>query len=169
MKAYLTKKLELLLSAVPGGYRVFALYYRFMVGREFKRLPLRAKDRVLFVGGGALPLSAVYLHRKTGANVDILDCDERAVRLGRKWIASMGLSHALTMRMGRGKIAICQHYDRIHIAKQVMPKRRVLEHILNSVGPKTQVFVRKGRNDETFSIGDCAYAEESESACFYIR
>lgn len=76
----------------------FALYDR-LVESELEKLTsvgrkivLKPTESIAFVGGGAMPMSAMLIHRKTGLPVTCIDDDEETVELGREFISKCGFS-----------------------------------------------------------------------------
>lgn len=56
-------------------------------------ISFQSNSRVLFIGSGAFPLSALTIARETGAEVFCLDVDEEAVKLGSGMAEVVALGH----------------------------------------------------------------------------
>jgi hypothetical protein len=69
--------------------------YRRLVEGELCRLPpllhLAEGQSMSFVGAGALPLSAILMHVRTGAEVTCIDVDPHACRIARRLCDRLGL------------------------------------------------------------------------------
>ncbi|TDL32728.1 class I SAM-dependent methyltransferase [Jeotgalibacillus sp. S-D1] len=60
------------------------------IEREFGSFQLNANSKVLLVGSGSFPMTALLIARRTGAEVVGIDIDEEAVELGRHVTGKLG-------------------------------------------------------------------------------
>src|SRR3954453_299269 len=77
----------------------YLLYERFsaLVKGELALTSRTAFQRILFLGSGALPISALLLHSETGAPVDCVAGDSSAIELSRNVVESYGVGGAVTV------------------------------------------------------------------------
>ncbi len=121
-------------------------YYTPMVEREVQTAAIRQDDRVLFIGGGPLPMSALLIARFTHATVDIVDCDKRALSKARHFLSKYDVP--ISFIHARGEEMVIDRYSVIIIAKQVMPKACVLRQLLDQASSGTRILYRESRRAE---------------------
>lgn len=122
---------------------LFSFYYDEMIDREIDLGAVQATDRVLFIGGGPYPYSAMRIAEQTGASVDIVDNDATAVEKGGRVIASHPLADRMTMKRGDGATSDASSYDVVFIARQAQPHVDIMERIWQTAGRGTRVIVRQ--------------------------
>lgn len=97
--------------------------YQKLTDLEYQALRLggrRRIRRVLFVGSGPLPLSAVLLARQYGIFVDGIDSDEAAVAVSQQLVRQLGLSDLLQIRQAdAATFANYRQYDAVFLAALV--------------------------------------------------
>ena len=136
------EKMGAISSAWPF-MRLICRVYRPIVEREIKQLDLDSEDRVLFVGGGALPYSAVLFHELTGARIHVLDRDRQACLHSRR--IQRRFSPGIFCVFCRcGKHCNPEHYSAIVVARQVAPKEEVVRYLVENAAPRTRILVREG-------------------------
>jgi nicotianamine synthase len=80
----------------------------------------RPLKRVLFVGSGPLPLSAILLAQQYGLVVDAIDSDSEAVSISAKLVDRLGLGDAITITQAdAATFTRYQQYDAIFLASLV--------------------------------------------------
>jgi hypothetical protein len=116
---------------VLGGSSLqeYCLYDRFstLVHREQGLIPGAGIQRILFIGNGALPVSALLLHAATGAPVDCVVRDSRVIDISRKVVESCGLGAAVTVLEDPNLDDIVHVYDLIVIDVLFSNRKRVLK------------------------------------------
>jgi len=71
-----------------------------LIRRELALVSGLQPERVLFIGSGPLPISAIHLHMQTGAPVDCLVRDPGVVAIARDVLASCGLGRGISPFVG---------------------------------------------------------------------
>lgn len=115
------------------------------VREEYRRLHVHEHSKVLFIGSGALPTSALTMAQDTGADVICLDFDQEAITLSKKVACITGLESRLTFLHGE----IHQYPDlndvtHVFVASLVRNKMEVIEDLRNKVKEGAKVVVRFG-------------------------
>jgi len=118
----------------------------FQKTSEFARLEghsaeLDSHSKVLFVGGGSLPVSALTLARTFGCQVTSLDHDLEACRLANHTLAQAGMPSNLEIRWGKIARIRPDEYTHIWIASLVSGKEQILS-CLSHKAPHSTVVVR---------------------------
>ena len=128
--APLVARLEKYGSALPLIPSLYALPYRRVLDREIALASITREDKVINIGCGAIPYSAIYIARTTGAAVHAVDIDKEALDCARRCIAANGLSHLITLEHAPGELSQCSDFSVALVALQARPKQSILEHLL---------------------------------------
>ncbi len=114
-------------------------YYRPIVEKEAKLAGASINDRILCVGGGYLPCTAILFHKITGATVTVIDNDLDAIRVSKEVIGKMGLSEQVIVEHTDGVDISSENYDVVHIAMQISPKEKVFQQVHNTMLEKGKI------------------------------
>jgi precorrin-6B methylase 2/ribosomal protein S18 acetylase RimI-like enzyme len=111
-----------------GSLADYCLYERFetLIKRELALVSDSPLKHILYVGSGALPISAVLLHAQTGAFVDCVARDPAAVEVSKLAIERCGCSDAVRILGEGASDCVLQNYDLILIALGYKPKKSIL-------------------------------------------
>lgn len=138
----LTQLIELLATRSRLAYCAVSAYYRMLVKREARLANINENDRVLCIGGGICPYTAILLHKYTKAHVTVIDNNSKCVEKSRKFINELGLDK-INIILGDGEEICCHGYTVIHLAMQISPKELVLNKIMQKAQHGTRVLIRK--------------------------
>ncbi|MCA0756639.1 hypothetical protein KP806_16405 [Paenibacillus sp. N4] len=115
------------------------------VKRELRDYELHSGSRVLFVGSGALPLSALTIARETGAEVLCLDIDEEAVRIGSMVAEAGGLRDRVRFSGSYVEgLAFAEQATHVIVASLVESKHEVLKTFRPAIRSDAAVILRYG-------------------------
>lgn len=108
--------------------------------------------RIIFIGSGPVPLSAILYSRKfPKARVDIVDIDKDALKKGAKVAKKAGTPLGKQIAGDAATIKGLSNYGVVVVALEAGPteatKRAVLHGLLADVGPRTQVLLRGSRDE----------------------
>ncbi len=131
----------------------YILYDRFkrLIEAEIKLANIKASDRVLFIGSGPLPISAILIEQKTGAYVDCFDHSMEACEISKEIISKLALSEKIrvihqsaeSVELPTDNTAGTHgHYDVIVVALLAQPKDQILHQLWRSVGPFPRIVLR---------------------------
>lgn len=137
-----TRGLEKTLCHFPGLAKLCMNYYNNIVKEEINLAQIKSEDRVLFIGGGAIPSTAYRIHQFTGAKVDVIDKDRCAVKLAKKLTGLLGLQKSVHVFEADGKIIDTKKYSVILVALQACPHQEILENVLEKAAANTRVVTR---------------------------
>lgn len=149
--------------------KLYGLYYRNIVKNEVKLAGIRSCDRILCIGGGPIPSTAIEMARQTDACVHVIDMDGTAVVCARDVIKKLGLAHKITVEQARGEEVDISPYNVIHVALQVRPKEAVLRHIWNNCKLGARIIVRmpkKGLRSFYSNVTDAFIERNSDYVSF---
>ncbi|MFF2888381.1 SAM-dependent methyltransferase [Paenibacillus sp. NPDC057967] len=115
------------------------------VKHELKLFGMEASSRILFIGSGAFPVSALTMAKETGAEVFCLDTDEEAVALGRRVAEAAGLQAKLTFSGSyQDGIFFLEKATHVVIASLVGNKLELLRELKEAAGMDTKIILRYG-------------------------
>ncbi|NLY61136.1 MAG: hypothetical protein GX054_06525 [Clostridiales bacterium] len=140
-----TKWIEKICSKYDVLVELYCLYYRGIVKNEIALANIRNWDRVLCIGGGSIPSTAIEIAKQTKAQVHVVDIDSKAVKSARNVVSRLNLQEKITVFNARGQDIDIEPYDVIHIAQQVSPKEEVLENIWEKSREGNRIIVRVPR------------------------
>ncbi|TCT12991.1 nicotianamine synthase-like protein [Natranaerovirga pectinivora] len=139
---YITKKIEGFVSRNCIGMCWVEKYYAQLVKNEISLGDITAEDRVMCIGGGPVPCTAIGIARETGAKVAVVDNDPMAVKLASELIKRLNLKDRIEVIEANGQNLMPNEFTVIHIAKQVCPREEVLKYMWNNVSEGTRILVR---------------------------
>lgn len=140
--SFLTKKIESVSSHFPYLTGIYRWYYEKIVDDEIILGKISEEDRVLIIGGGPFPCTAIQIANKTNANIHIIDKDPIAVDLASDLIKKLSLDNQIHITCTRGQEVDTSEYSVIHIAQQVSPKEAVLSNLLKKTKIGTRILLR---------------------------
>ncbi len=138
----LTKTMEESWGRFAWLRRLSDSYYEGLVRREAVLGQITDSDRVLCIGGGCMPCTAMEIQRRTGALVWVADNDLAAVARARDVIRESRLEQKIRVIYGDGSNLDMEDFTVVHIALQVFPKNRVVCNVLKKAAPGTRIVVR---------------------------
>lgn len=103
----------------------FYLFYKSMLQRELENSGLKPGARVLHIGSGPSPYTALFLARK-GFKVEAIDCDNCAVREARLVVKQNGMEDNIKVVCDDGCTFKQKKYDAVWVSLNVYPKGKVL-------------------------------------------
>lgn len=139
---FIVKKLEdLCIRCTPFGRIYEALFYGRLIKKEKEVAGLKPTMRVLHVGSGRLPVTAVAL-AKRGMQVDALDNDPKAVEGSRKFLDKAGYGDKVRVILGEGCEMDCSVYDAVFVSLHVIPRDKVIKECLESLSSTGRLLYR---------------------------
>ncbi len=122
----------------------FHFYDRYvvLVGNEGHMANLTAGDRVVFIGGGPLPLTLILLHKFFGVKGTSIEMLPEIADLSRKVLAKLGLDSEITVVDGDETALSRLDYDAVMVAAFAEPKERVFRNVGDAVTRETKILYR---------------------------
>jgi 2-polyprenyl-3-methyl-5-hydroxy-6-metoxy-1,4-benzoquinol methylase len=124
-------------------------FYHRLIEREVKLASLKPGARVLHIGCGHLPMTALHL-AGMGFSVEAIDCDPAAVRSARQMVRRHSQEERITVSEADGRDIDCSTFDAVWISLVVGDKRRIVTQALQSLRPGACVLYRNRRRPLTF-------------------
>ncbi|MGZ4840180.1 MAG: nicotianamine synthase family protein [Candidatus Angelobacter sp.] len=121
----------------------YALYQRCdqLVRRELALVSGDWPQRILFIGSGALPISAIHMHLQTGLPVDCVGRDRETVALAQQVLQKCNLDKSLRVFYEDDDAYEIYAYELIVVAA-AKPKKSILRHLRKKCRPGCQILCR---------------------------
>ena len=140
--------LERLAARYPRWAGLYTrLFYRRMIELEYGLAELQPGDRVLQLGAGPFPMTALALAER-GCHVTAVDCDPEALRAAEGVLRAHGpggLAGSVALREDNGLNLSAEGYAAVILALHITPKAEILCGILETADAETRVLYRNPR------------------------
>lgn len=123
----ITHKIEEQAAEAGFVFRLASGYYKDVITREILLAKIVKTDRILCIGGGICPFSAILIHQKTGAHVTVIDNNQACVPKARGVIDKLGINEhvEVVFQDGTCDSVPFENFSVIHLALQVAPMEAV--------------------------------------------
>ncbi|NOR84735.1 hypothetical protein GQ473_01315 [archaeon] len=124
--------------------RDYLLYNRFaeLITNEKNLAKITKKDKVLFIGSGPFPITAILLSMFTKCSVNCYDKNKKYANVSKKVIEKLSLVDKIKIYNGKGEDISENKYSVIIIALLAKPKDKILQNIWNETIKGTKVICR---------------------------
>lgn len=139
----ITKKIENIASKNVLFRELLFLYYKPIIKREIKLANINSSNRLLFIGGGYMPVSAVLYQRLSKAKITVIDNDPLAISSAIKLIDIMKLQEQIDIVLCDGLDSLSFDFDVVIIAMQVNPLQEVFNTLYNAIEKGVKIVVRR--------------------------
>lgn len=126
------------------SFSSYYLKHRFqrLISNELDMLNKANLKKVLFIGSGPFPVSALWIHKLQNIAVDCLDINAEAAQISRKVIDKLEHREHLNVIYNPNGDYDVSEYDAIFIALLAKPKQLILENIAKTMSSNCQVICR---------------------------
>lgn len=139
-------RLEKVITRLSPLASLYSRPYFGVVEQEIRLAAIGDKDIVVNIGCGAVPFTAIYLARLTGARVIALDRDREAVECAQRHIKANGLAEMIEVVWGDGvQASECDSATVWLVALQAAPKEAILKHFLKNAPRGARIMFREPR------------------------
>ena len=138
----LTQSIEYLAGRSRLVYALMGLYYKSIIRQEAHLAGISSKDKILCIGGGPCPYTAILLHKLTGAPVTVIDNNRFCVQKSLGLIKRLNLQDEIKVLCSEGENIDCHGFSVIHLAMQISPKEKVLKRLLGDAQEGAKILVR---------------------------
>ena len=138
----LTKQVEFFSARSTLFSKLYQLYYKNKVRKEVNLANISCSDKVLCIGGGPTPFTAIEIVKQSGAKVTIVDNDINAINTANELINRLGMNDSINLVLSDGRDVRLKYYTIVHVALQVHPKKDIINHICQNAEKYTKILVR---------------------------
>jgi len=121
-------------------------YYK-VIQNEITLANITSRDRVLNIGCGGIPYTALQIATLTGAKVWAIDRDKESINSALNCISSMKLENRVKALTLNGTDHIFFEFDVAIVALQSEPKKKILENLIKHANPGTRLVFRRPRSE----------------------
>lgn len=109
----------------------YLLYKRFvkLIKNEIALADIKKDDKVLFIGSGPFPITAILINKFSGCSVICVEKDKNRSIISKEVIQSLGLSKNIRVLNGKGENIGCNSFSVAIIALLVKPKSEILDNL----------------------------------------
>lgn len=131
-------------QGVVNHYVDYPLYARFerLIEREVSLLQGLKPKRLLFIGSGPMPITALCLQHRLGIPIDCLERHQDAVDESKSVMKLLGCEDDINVSLGYGEEVDASKYDVVLIALLAKPKYDILSNIRNTSKDNINIICR---------------------------
>lgn len=127
-------------------FNLYGMIYSKVLNKEFFLGGFCAKDRIVNIGCGAVPFTAIYLSQKIGAKVVALDKDADALEKAHYSLRKYGLEKNIELVEADATKYVPRYYTGALVALQAEPKKKILENLLSNGEKGASLIFRQPRD-----------------------
>jgi len=116
--------------------------YTELVKRECENLCATSSDKVLWIGSGPFPVSAILLNELNGCHIDCIDISENAIKNSSHILNNFSKENSITVTQQNGTDVNVKDYSIIIIGVLAAPINPIIENILKNMRPETKILKR---------------------------
>ena len=109
---------------------------------EREQFDLSKSQKILHVGCGSYPITAMVLAEMDNVNVVTIDGDIKSLKRADKILNKKNLNGKIKAVYGDGTRYPLNEFDTIVISGCSVPKAKVMEHVFNNAKPQSKIIVR---------------------------
>lgn len=143
---------DFLCRGICGHFADYALYARFerLIDREVRLLNGYEPRKVLFIGSGPMPITAICLENRINAPIDCLEMRAEAITESQRLLKELELQDRITVLHGEGQQYTMADYDMILVALLAKPKKDILANIADNCSSNTRIICRTSEGARCF-------------------
>lgn len=125
-------------------FRTYYLYDRYVIllKNEIKLAKIKSTDKVLFIGSGPVPFTALLIHKLTDCRVDCCESNTVSANLSKKVIKTLSFDNRIHVLNKNGVDLDFSDYTTIVIALLAKPKDKILKNMWKQIYRGTRVVYR---------------------------
>lgn len=112
------------------------------IKEEINKAKINENDKVLHIGCGPYPVTAILINKLTGAKVTAIDKNNLAVEIAQKYLVKNKIENVEIKKSDGGNIS-AEGFDVVVITSTVTPQKRVIDNIIQSVNNNCIIIYRE--------------------------
>lgn len=122
----------------------YPIYYRYIISlkNEIKLAKINSKDKVLFVGSGPFPITAILIHELTHSQVDCVEINKNSAKLSKKVVNHLNHGDSIHIINKDALTINYSDYTVIVIAILVKPQDKLLETMWKQISKRSRIVYR---------------------------
>jgi len=126
---------------------VLSYFYVKIIGKEYKKeykiFDVGKSRRILHIGCGMFPITALTLADEYDLNIVAIDNRKDVIKTAKQIIKNKKLEKKITVEIGEGETYPLKRFDTIIISSCSIPKIKILENIFKNAKPDCKIIVRE--------------------------
>jgi precorrin-6B methylase 2 len=110
--------------------------------KESKIFDISDGKKILHIGCGAYPITALTLAKINGAKIVGIDRNPKSIKLAKNIVQEKNLHTKITIEQGDGTNYHVEDFDTIIISGCSYPKKQILEHVFENAKPQSKIILR---------------------------
>jgi precorrin-6B methylase 2 len=139
---YFWQHIDILYFKIDRLANIYELSAGEKYEQEFKIFGISNGKKILHIGCGQYPVTAITLARLYDAKIVAIDRDLKAIEFAKEVIRKKKLEEKISIEHGDGLNYPIEKFDVIILGGLIFPKKQILEHVLNTVKPDAKIIFR---------------------------
>lgn len=135
-----TSIFERIIANIPPASHIYCSFYKRAVEQEASLAKLNHSDNLMFIGGGAVPYSALILSKMV-EHVTVIDSDELSAQTAKRLVERLGIKNVTVMYNEGASIDPSKH-SVVFIPLQAEPKKQILLNLKEKCLENTKILMR---------------------------
>jgi hypothetical protein len=138
----------------------YLVRYEELARREIKLAGITARDRVLFIGSGPFPITAIEYCRQTGCTADCVDYVPEAVETSREAIHRLSLGARIRCHECRGEDFPAAEFSVVLVGVLAAPKQAIFDNLQTTCADGCRIIARTTFGLRQLIYGAASFAED---------
>jgi len=134
--------LEKITLKFPSFLYEYILYYEDIVESEIRLADITSGDKVLHIGCGSLPSTAILLSQKIGIQTTALEKNPSSVKDAKFTVKTLHQEYQVKINQANALNYPIESYSVIVVSQGIEPRYEVLNHIAKTMQTGTRVLFR---------------------------
>ena len=139
---YIWQYVDIISCKMEGVENNYELFTGKKYEEEFKIFDISDGDKILFIGCGQYPITAIILARLYDVNIIAIDKNPKAIKLAKSVIHKKNLEDKIIIEEGDGVDYPVDAFDVVILGELLFPKKLIYNHVFGSVKPGTKIILR---------------------------
>ena len=133
---------EIIISKLDKLLPYYLDYYSKMVEKEIVLANISERDKILHIGGGTIPATAMLYAQKTRAKIIAIDKNLNSIKKAKKLVFKNNLSSNIIIEYGNALNYQFKNFNLVVISMGINPYKELLYNISKSIDKDTRIVLR---------------------------
>ncbi|WP_353892231.1 hypothetical protein PRVXH_001561 [Proteinivorax hydrogeniformans] len=135
-----TQWCECKISSIAPARALYSFLYKKAVMEEIELAEVSESDNVLFIGGGAVPYTSIYIAEKCN-KITVIDCNKCCVSKAQSLLKKLKVGN-IEVKNVDGQDYDFSPYNVIFVPLQAEPKKEILKSIALTADREAKILIR---------------------------
>jgi len=142
------------LVKLPGILPLYFSFYEDMINREIDLAKITKKDKILHVGSGCIPATAILISRKTGAKVVSIDNNLKSIKNAQILISKLKMDELIKIKNGESTSYPLGDFNIIIISQGINPYKQTIKYLEKNMKKDSKIILRSSTLNDDLSDRD---------------